>query len=374
MGLSGMVRRSGFGVRGRILGRVGILAASVLVGAACSAPTADDVLSARATTDGATAFGRLVDVGHGRTMYLECQGSGSPTVVLVPGLVAAADTWSYVTGAAGKRKPSSSAVYPGVGNFTRVCSYDRPGTARENGEFTTSSTVAQPTTPRGDAADLHALLEAAKVPGPYVLAGWSAGGPIARIYAGEYPHDVAGLVLVDAESEFLQSRLTPGQFAIFLATIRNDDKKRMAQWKDVERQDPATVFEQVRAAPPVPRIPVVVLSGDEFDADAFRARLPAHAPEDFPQVFWRAQRGSQQDLAAQFPGAQHITKTRSDHNIHNNRPQIVIDAVRGVVEEDRRGVGGPSSASASASASAHPSSSPSASPSSPSPSSSPSRS
>lgn len=116
MGLSGMVRRSGFGVRGRIPGRVGILAASVLVGAACSAPTADDVLSARATTGGATAFGRLVDVGHGRTMYLECQGSGSPTVVLVPGLVAAADTWSYVTGAAERGSPAVLPCIPEWGS------------------------------------------------------------------------------------------------------------------------------------------------------------------------------------------------------------------------------------------------------------------
>ncbi|MFF8784064.1 alpha/beta fold hydrolase [Streptomyces sp. NPDC015125] len=345
MGLSGMVRRSGCGAWRGFLGWAGILVVPALLLAACSTSTINAALPEDAGAETATSFARLVDIGHGRTMYLQCHGSGSPTVVLVPGLVAAADTWSYVTGPGGDRKPSSSAVYPGVGRFTRVCSYDRPGTVRENGKFTTSTTVAQPTTSRGDAADLHALLKAAKVPGPYVLAGWSAGGPIVRVYAGEYPHEVSGLVLVDAESEFLQSRLTPGQFATFLALIRNDDKKRIAQWKDVERQNPATVFGQVRAAPPVPKIPVVVLTGDEFDADAFRARLPAHAPADFPQVFWRAQRASQRDLARQFPGAQHITKTHSDHNIQNNRPQLVTDAVREVVEKARRRAEGTPSSS-----------------------------
>ncbi|MFG2527362.1 alpha/beta fold hydrolase [Streptomyces sp. NPDC048516] len=347
MGLSGMVRRGDRCMRRRFLGSAGVLAGPVLLLAACSISTTNAALpesTALREDTGAkttTSFARMVDIGHGRMMYLECHGNGSPTVVLVPGLVAAADTWRYVTtGPGGDRKPSSSAVYPAVGRFTRVCSYDRPGTVRENGKFTTSSTVAQPTTARGDAADLHALLKAAKVPGPYVLAGWSAGGPIVRIYAGEYPHEVSGLVLVDAESEFLQSRLTPQQFGTFLALIRNDDKKRIAQWKDVERQNPAVVFGQVRAAPPVPKIPVVVLTGDEFDPDAFRARLPAHAPADFPQVFWRAQRASQRDLAQQFPGAQHITKTRSDHNIQNNRPQLVTDAVREVVEKARRRPGG----------------------------------
>ncbi|MET9343725.1 alpha/beta hydrolase [Nonomuraea sp. NPDC003804] len=287
-------------------------------------------------TSTATPFARLVDIGGGRRLYLECRGSGSPTVVLVPGLVAAADTWSHVTRSAGTRTPSAAAVYPGVGGFTRVCSYDRPGTARENGGFTTSTPVSQPTTSKGDVADLHALLEAARVPGPYVLVGWSAGGPIVRIYAGEYPREVSGLVLVDAESEFLQSELTPEQFDTLLALIRNDDSKRVAQWKDVERQDPATVFAQVRAAPPPPRMPVVVLSGDTFDPDAFRARLPAGAPADFPGVFWRAQLAAQGALAREFPGARYVTKTDSDHNIHNNQPRLVIDAIRDVVEQARQ--------------------------------------
>lgn len=346
MSRSGIARRGRRGVRGGILGPVGILAACALLGTACGTTSpAHSALSADASADTSTSFARLVDVGRGRKMYLECHGSGSPTVILVPGLVAAADTWRYVRGPAGAMKASSSAVYPGVGRFTRVCSYDRPGTAREGGKPTTSTSVPQPTTPRADVADLHTLLTTAKVPGPYVLVGWSAGGPIVRIYAGEYPHDVSGLVLVDAETEFLQSRLTPAQFTTFLALERKDDEKRIAQWKDVERQEPTTVFGQVRAAPPVPDVPVVVLSGDEFDPRAFRARLPAGAPADYPQVFWRAQLASQGDLARKFPGARHLTKTKSDHNIQNNQPQLVIDAVREVVDKARRRQSGEPSAS-----------------------------
>ncbi|MFG2208794.1 alpha/beta fold hydrolase [Streptomyces sp. NPDC048638] len=329
------IRRGGRGARSGFLRRVGVLVGSVLLTAACSASAPHSALSAPVGPDTTTPSTRLVDVGHGRKMSLECRGSGSPTVVLVPGLVAAADTWSQVTDSAGTTRPSGSAVYPGVGKFTRVCSYDRPGTAREGGKPTASTAVAQPTTPRGDVADLHTLLKAAKVPGPYVLVGWSAGGPLVRVFAGEYPREVSGLVLVDGESEFLQSRLTPAEFDVFLALIRNDDKKRVAQWKDVERQDPATVFRQVRAAPRAPKVPVVVLSGDRFDADAFRARLPDRAPADYPQVFWRAQLASQRDLARQYAGALHITRTRSDHNIHNNQPQLVTDEIRDVVEKAR---------------------------------------
>ena len=61
-----------------------------------------------------------------------------------------------------------------------------------------SDPVPQPRTARDLVADLHALLHAAAVPGPYVLVGHSLGGVVVRLYASTYPDEVAGLVLVDA--------------------------------------------------------------------------------------------------------------------------------------------------------------------------------
>jgi pimeloyl-ACP methyl ester carboxylesterase len=278
----------------------------------------------------------MVAISPDRKMYLECRGRGSPTVVLVPGLVAAADTWSYVTNAAGASRPSPKAVYPRVGTFTRVCSYDRPGTARENGTFTPSTPVAQPATVASDAADLHTLLAAARVNGPYVLVGWSFGGPIARVYASTYPKDVAGLVLVDGTSEYLQSALSPANFITFLKVTERDDAQKAAQWKDVEQFDPAAAFAQLRAAPRVARMPVVVLTADKFDADAFGTRLPAGTPSNYPQLFWRAQLSSQNSLANLFPGAIHIVDTKSSHNIQNYQPQLVVKWVRYVVQRVRQ--------------------------------------
>lgn len=320
----------------RLIRWAGLLIVVGLMFAGCSPSTTSAPTRATTGPRPTSPFTGLVDIGEGRKLYLECQGSGTPTVVLVSGLVAAADTWSYVTASSGPFRPSNSAVYPQVGRFTRVCSYDRPGTARENGTFTPSTPVPQPTTPHNDVADLHALLTAARVPGPYVLVGWSYGGPIVRIYASMYPHDVSGLVLVDGESEFLQSALTPSEFTIFLQMLRNDDAKRIAQWPDVERKNPVTVFEQVRAAPPVSVMPVVVLSSDQFDPHAFRARLPTDAPANYPEVFWRAQLASQDRMAELFPGATHISHTNSDHNIQNNQPKLVITSIRDVVENVRQ--------------------------------------
>jgi pimeloyl-ACP methyl ester carboxylesterase len=50
------------------------------------------------------------------------------------------------------------------------------------------------------AAELHTLLQRAHVPGPFVLAGWSFGGLYARVYADQYPDEMAGLVLIDSSS------------------------------------------------------------------------------------------------------------------------------------------------------------------------------
>jgi pimeloyl-ACP methyl ester carboxylesterase len=149
-------------------------------------------------------------------MYMECHGKGSPTVVLVSGARGAHDDWTSVVGSGGEPKPSGSSVFPEVSKFTRVCAYDRPGTTRLDGTLSPSTPVQQPTTAQEGAADLHALLRAAKQKGPYVLVAHSWGGLIVRQYASEYPKDVSGLVLLDAGSEFLQDTLTPAQWASFV--------------------------------------------------------------------------------------------------------------------------------------------------------------
>src|SRR5215217_191523 len=161
-------------------------------------------------------FSGLVDIGGGRKMYMECHGSGAPTLVLVSGARGPYDDWTHVIDSSGEPKPSGSAVLPKVGKFTRVCAYDRPGTTSFDGTLSPSTPVVQPTTAQDGAADLHALLRAAKEPGPYVLVAHSWGGLNVRLYASTYPEEVSGLVLLDAGSEFLQKTLTPEQWAMFV--------------------------------------------------------------------------------------------------------------------------------------------------------------
>ena len=91
-----------------------------------------------------------VDIGGGRKMYLECRGTGFPTVVIVPGGKASADDWTV-------SEPGSMNVFSEVAEFTRVCAYDRPGTPV--GEAPSrSDPVPMPITVADSVADLHALV------------------------------------------------------------------------------------------------------------------------------------------------------------------------------------------------------------------------
>jgi pimeloyl-ACP methyl ester carboxylesterase len=127
-------------------------------------------------------------------MYLECRGTGSPTVFIVD--------WT-----------EDSPVFADVAKFTRVCSYDRPGTPLADGSPSRSDPVPMPITAGDSVADLHALVGAAGIEAPFVIVGHSYGGLIVRLYAMTYPADVDGMVLVDALSEGLRAAETPEEWA-----------------------------------------------------------------------------------------------------------------------------------------------------------------
>src|SRR4051812_11012394 len=105
-----------------------ILALALTV-AGCSSESGSDTSASsqpseatQNTTIAETAgdFAGLVDIGGGRQMYLECRGTGSPTVVLISGFRGAHDDWTNVVDPAGNPKRSDSAVFPEIASFTRV--------------------------------------------------------------------------------------------------------------------------------------------------------------------------------------------------------------------------------------------------------------
>ena len=135
-----------------------------------------------------------IDIGNGRHLYLECRGKGSPTVILESGYHNSSDPWNQSEAAAPAVGP---AVLPALAGTHRVCAYDRPGTLRYSDPPTLSdrsSPAAMPRTAQDVVGDLHALLAAAHLPGPYLLVGHSLGGLFARLYAQSYPDQVRAVV------------------------------------------------------------------------------------------------------------------------------------------------------------------------------------
>lgn len=275
--------------------------------------------------DFAGSFG----IGDGRAMFLECYGEGSPTVILDSGLRNGARVWNDPA----QTRPGPR-VFPAVARFTRVCGYDRPGTINnfEPLEFSRSSPAPMPRTAAAAAADLHALLKVANVPGPYVFVNHSTGGLIDRLYAGRYPRQVAGMVLVDALAEFMESRFTPAQMDVYERL--NNDPVEGIDYPDIEQIRFSRSFAQMRRAArgqPFPDVPLSVLShGEPF---ALPEGLPAGLTSS---VIERAWTHAQNRLAKLTPGAHHLVAERSSHYIMFTQPKLVIDQVRRVVRAVRR--------------------------------------
>lgn len=121
---------------------------------------------------------------NGRSMHLDCTGSGAPTIVLDAGLGNDSLVWG--------------GIQPALSATTRVCSYDRAG-------FGWSDAAPAPRDADHIAAELHQLLSEARIDGPIVLMGHSIAGIYIRDYAAHYPQQVAGLVFVDGSTP-LQNR------------------------------------------------------------------------------------------------------------------------------------------------------------------------
>lgn len=194
----------------------------------------------------------------------------------------------------------------------------------------------QPRTVADLVADLHALLHAADIAGPYVLVGHSPGGFVGRLYAATYPGDVVGLVLVDSlheeQSTRFQRVMTAEQWAVLDGMATNPPS--LAVYPDMERIDLEASFAQLSEAAvahPLGTIPVVVVThGRSYSA----AEIPAGISTEAMEAVWQL---SQADLAKLTPMVRQIIASESGHYVLIEQPEVVIEAIQRVVEDVRDG-------------------------------------
>ena len=246
----------------------------------------------------------------------------------------ASDSWH----AADQKSPT---VYDDIQKTTRVCAYDRPGVLHRDQTLSRSDPVPQPTSAQDEVNDLVALLKAADVPGPYVLIAHSLSGTIARVFAGEHPDEVKGIVFVDGTTPEFRAQMTPEEWMTY-KRIATPPAKTLAAYPNVERADWDKNMDQTAAAAALKPMPVVVLTASDKYVDVTprliqAGELPPDTPPDFGVVMDRAWLATQNKLAALVPGAVHITVTHSGHFIMIDNAPVVIQAIHMVVDAVRAG-------------------------------------
>jgi pimeloyl-ACP methyl ester carboxylesterase len=278
--------------------------------------------------------GKRFDVG-GFKMNIECMGSGSPTVILDSGLGDTFLSW---------RK-----VQPQIAQFVRVCSYDRAGLGY-------SDPSPRPRTSKVIAQELHALLQTAGIAPPYVLVGHSLGGYNVRLFQSLYPKEVVGMVLVDAshpdqenrfppelknmegtwqrEAEFL-AYATPFGITRLLGFCEDDPRDRAAECNFHSSRE---AFAELQAFPESARqaaatgtlgdLPLIVLS---HDPDKPSSELSPEVAKPTNEAWEKMQ----EELARLSTRGTQIIAKNSAHYIQNDRPDLVIDAIRKVVDQAR---------------------------------------
>ncbi len=278
--------------------------------------------------------GQLVDIGSYK-MHIYCLGQGSPTVILDAGLGDSFVSWHK--------------VQPEIAKFTRVCSYDRAGIGY-------SDSSPRPRTSKVFAEELHTLLQRAAVPSPYILVGHSMGGFDVRLYASLYRTEVAGMVLVDSSHPEQQKRLPSAlndmdatwlreqeffEFSMPFGIPRllgfcGDDaavravecnfhsmRESVAELKSISES-----AAQTASTGSLGDLPLVVLS---HDPDLPQPDLP----EDLLKPTNDAWQQMQLELTHLSSKSKHVIAKNSGHYIQLDRPDLVIESVRGVVDQAR---------------------------------------
>lgn len=239
---------------------------------------------------------------HGHRMAFYLMGTSGPTVVMEAG----GGSWhrDWLT------------IAPQLAQHARVITYDRPG-------YSLSADCESPRTADRVSRELRMGLESIGHTGPYVLVGWSLGGVYARVFAGRYPDQVRGLILVDPAPEDVYRRM-PREFPEEWSAAVADhfpavygDSTRRGEARELAAFDASV--EQARASDAKHQAPTIVLIAGRDEEVA----------EDPISRVWIEEL---KEWAARRPNTTATVVPRVGHHIPAQAPDAIVGAVIDVID------------------------------------------
>jgi hypothetical protein len=269
------------------------LLAITLIASACGSNGGDAGSTEKKSTG---KLDRVVKVDGDRGLYVRCTGSGSPTVFMEGGDEDTSDSYGYAE--------------ESVAKVTRTCVYDRANLGQ-------SDPREAPLGLDEYVGDVEALLQKAKIPGPYVLVGTSGGGYLSVGYAVKHPDETAGIVLVETGRPFEN----PPKELVEATDPHNPDNVERRDYLQIEKDGWAAKKE-------IGDIPVSVISNrySKVEIDA------AEFPEEKPGM--RSNVEDQKGWLVLSPRAKQVVVT-TGHAVEEEDPQLVIDQILATVKTAR---------------------------------------
>lgn len=226
----------------------------------------------------------------GHEVRMVVRGSGKPVVVLEQFGPGPLEPWMKIQNR--------------VAEFATVVTYEHAGGMASGFAF-------PPRDAKSIARELRDALRSAGLEPPFVMVGYSFGGPYVRVFAGQFPDEVAGLVLVDPSTE-----------EFFEWLWKTDPKSRISARNKQMQNEMGMVEQSFKQAADagIPQLPTVVLTGG-------KARDSVTGRQSMPR--WIA---SHSNWVAQLPQGRHVVSKKSGHAIPFMEPDRVVEVIRELVE------------------------------------------
>jgi len=262
-----------------------------------------------------------ISIGSHR-LQIHQEGKGTPTVVIEAGLTDPLDNWR--------------ALQNRIAQVTRVITYNRAGYGR-------SEPGPLPRHGGREAEELKALLDAASIPGPYVIVGHSLGGLNAQVFAAKYSEDVVGIVLLDPPPlSFIRGE----EYTSLLAMA----DRMTAEWQavadagadssDAEAKTRAFFFQMIASEHremfgESARLVSEISSFGDTPLLVMAARKPNPVFGDLAEEYQRYWIEQSRSLSHKSSNGKFVVAEDSTHRLYEDVPDLVVESILSVVYEAR---------------------------------------